>query len=242
VPVCPGGFGEVSRAAAAWANPERPAPILRKLPVLFVAAMLAVSTGVGPARSSVILSELCDPKNNPAYMTDRFIEIYNSGPDVVDLTGWSVVAVANNADACTWSLSGTIAVGQAKVCGYTTPSVPFVVNFPNASWNAFNSSGAAYNWNGNNDGAKLKNASGTVIDYVYAGAVALFTDSDMVRKSTVTSPNPVYTASEWTITPVLAATDGWRALDLMEEVRKRCPRPSRSTTCRPKATCGCSVP
>jgi endonuclease I len=167
--------------------------------------MFAVSVAVTPARSSVILSELCDPQTN--YTTDRFIEIYNTGPDAVDLTNWSVVAVGNGVDVATWTLSGTIAAGQARVMGYTTPVAVFTVNFPNAAWHAINSSGAAYNWNGKiNDGAKLKNASGAVIDLVVATG-DLFVDKDYVRNASITSPNSVYTPSEWTSTAVTLATD-----------------------------------
>ncbi len=180
-------------------------PSLRNLPALFVAVMFAVSVAVTPARSSIILSELCDPQSN--YTTDRFIEIYNTGPDAVNLTGWSVVAVANGVDGTSWTLSGSIAPGQARVLGYTTPVTAFTVNFPNAAWNAITSSGGAYNWNGKiGDGAKLKNASGTVIDLVVATG-DLFVDKDYVRNPTITSPNSVYTPSEWTATAVALATN-----------------------------------
>ncbi len=178
---------------------------MRNLPALFVAAMFAVSVAVTPARPGVLLSELCDPASN--YTTDRFIEIYNTGPDAVDLTSWSVVAVANGGDGTTWALSGTIAPGQAKVLGYTTPTTAFTVNFPNAAWNANSSSGGAYNWNGKvGDGAKLKNAGGTVIDIVVATGT-LFENSSLARNASVTSPNSVYTPSEWTATAVTLATD-----------------------------------
>ena len=170
-----------------------------------MAVTLAAAVGSSPARSSVILSELCDPQSN--YTTDRFIEIFNTGPDAVDLTSWSVVAMANGTEGTSWTLSGTVAPGQARVMGYTTPVTAFTVNFPNAAWNALTSSGGAYNWNGKiGDGAKLKNASGTVIDVVVATG-DLFNDKDYVRNANVTSPNSVYTPSEWTATPVTLATN-----------------------------------
>jgi hypothetical protein len=202
-----------TQAASRRSHPQGPRgqirkgapPSLRNSPALFVAVMFALSVAVTPARSSIILSELCDPQSN--YQTDRFIEIYNTGPDAVDLTSWSVVAVANGSDGTTWSLSGTIAAGQAKVLGYTTPVAVFTVNFPLAAWNAINSSGGAYNWNGKvGDGARLKDASGTVIDVVVATG-DLFVDKDYVRNSSVTSPNSVYTPSEWTATAVTLATN-----------------------------------
>ncbi len=177
---------------------------MRKPPLVALAALLLAALSFLPAHAGVFLSELCDPGSN--YQTDRFIEIYNSGPNAVDLTGWSVVAVANSADVLTWTLSGSIASGQAKVCGYTTPTTAFTVNFPSASWHANTSSGAAYNWNGQiGDGAKLKDNTGTVVDIVVATGT-LFKDADMVRIASVTSPNATYTPAEWTITAVTLAT------------------------------------
>jgi endonuclease I len=204
-PQHPGGVEEASPAGPRGQIRKGVPPSVRKLPALFVAVLFAASVATTPARSSIILSELCDPQSN--YTTDRFIEIFNTGPDAVDLTGWSVVAVANSADGTTWALSGTIAAGQAKVLGYTTPVTAFTVHFPNAAWNAINSSGGAYNWNGKiGDGAKLKNASGTVIDVVVATG-DLFNDKDYVRNASVTSPNSVYTPAEWTATAVTLATN-----------------------------------
>jgi hypothetical protein len=177
---------------------------VRRLPALLLTVTFALLLLSGPARAGLILSELCDPQSN--YTTDRFIEIYNSGPGAVDLTGWSVVAIANSLDVCTWTLSGTLPAGQARVVGYTTPTTAFTVDFPNASWNATTSSGAAYNWNGKiNDGAKLVNPSAVVVDKVLATG-DLFNDKDMVRNADITEPNATYTASEWTIAAVTLAT------------------------------------
>lgn len=178
---------------------------MRKLRALFAAALFAACAGVVPAHSAVILSELCDPQNN--YQTDRFIEIFNTGPDAVDLTNWSIVAVANNVDAVTWPLSGVLPAGQARVAGYTAPVTAFTVHFQSAAWHAKDNSGGAFNWNGKaGDGAKLRNAGGTVIDIVVATAT-LFENADLVRIPSVTNPNSVYTPSEWTSTAVLLATD-----------------------------------
>ncbi len=178
---------------------------MRRHPALLLGLTLAFSLSAIPARAGLFLSELCDPASN--YTTDRFIEIYNSGPGAVDLTGWAVVAIANDVDECTWSLSGSLPAGQARVMGYTAPVTAFTVNFPLASWNAFGSGGDAYNWNGKiNDGAKLLNPSAVIVDYIKAPAT-LFENSTIVRTPGVTDPNPVYTASEWTVTPVTLATD-----------------------------------
>lgn len=180
---------------------------MKKSPVVFLAAMLAASLAASAARADLILSELCDPQSN--YLTDRFIEIYNSGPAVVNLSGWSVIAIANGVDVETWPLTGTIAVGQALVCGAPNPATAFTVNFQKATWsqpvNPTN-----FNWNGQiNDGAKLVYFDGvttTIIDKVQATGT-LFKDAEMSRISTVSTPTPTYNPAEWTITPRLLATD-----------------------------------
>ena len=132
---------------------------MRKVASRLLGALVLLSVIIpAPVRSSVILSELCDPRLN--YATDRFIEIYNAGADPVDLTGWSLVAIANSVEAHTWALSGSIAPGQALVAGNSTTVTVFPVAFPSATW-----SGGNVNWNGKvGDGAKLLNGSGTVTD------------------------------------------------------------------------------
>jgi endonuclease I len=176
---------------------------MRKSPPSLPAALLAVlllAALAAPAGAAVFLSELCDPLNN--YTTDRFIEIYNSGPGDVDLTNWKIIAVANNVDANTWDLSGTIGAGQAKVAGSTAPVTVFPIHFASASWLV-----NYFNWNGKvGDGAKLVDNNNIVLDYVLAPGT-LFENSDMVRNANITGPNPVFNVAEWTITPVTLATD-----------------------------------
>jgi hypothetical protein len=123
---------------------------------------LAVSVpGFAPshAAADVLISELCDPHLN--YLTDRFIEIYNSGTAAVDLTGWSLVAMGNGVEEFTWQLSGSIDPGEALVAGDQTTVTVFPVAFPEETWSGNNG-----NWNGKvGDGAKLLNAGSAIIDY-----------------------------------------------------------------------------
>lgn len=174
---------------------------MRRLPALLVAAVLALSSLVAPSQAAVFLSELCDARDH--YTTDRFIEIHNSGPDAVDLTNWAVIAVANNVEVTTWTLSGSIAPGQTKVCGGPSTVTGFTVHFPSAVW----ATTAGYmNWNGKvGDGAKLRNASGAVIDIVVATGT-LFENMTLVRNASITGPNAVYTPSEWTATAAILAS------------------------------------
>lgn len=172
---------------------------------MFAAALLSLSLVATAARSAVFISELCDPQAN--YFTDRFIEIYNSGPTSVDLTGWTLVAVANGSNVHTWTLSGTIAAGTAKVAGNPAPVAAFAVDFPSALWVTNGTTGAAFNWNGStNDGARLLDASSVVQDFVVAPTASLFSDKDMVRNASIGTGSPVYVATEWTITAVTLAS------------------------------------
>ncbi|MCX5800846.1 MAG: endonuclease [Candidatus Eisenbacteria bacterium] len=171
--------------------------------IILLLAVALLVPGFTPSRaaSDVLISEMCDPRNN--YATDRFIEIYNSGSAAVDLAGWSLVAMGNGVEEFSWQLFGLVGPGEALVAGDQVTVTVFPVAFPNDAWSANNG-----NWNGKvGDGAKLLNASGTIIDYVVVNGTA-FENADYVRKPDVRAPNTTYTPSEWTSTPVNLATDG----------------------------------
>ncbi|HKI84586.1 MAG TPA: lamin tail domain-containing protein, partial [Candidatus Krumholzibacteria bacterium] len=158
-------------------------------------AMMGLLLIARVARADVFISELCDPRLN--YTSDRFIEIYNSGETGVDLTGWSVVAVGNGGDEFTWQLSGTIAAGDALVMGDATTVDLFTVDFADEAWS--DNDGL---WNGKvGDGAKLVDASSTIVDYVVVDATR-FENSDYVRAEGITSPNTSFDPNEWNATPV----------------------------------------
>ncbi len=165
-----------------------------------ITVLLVLSALAPAALGDVLISELCDPRTD--YLTDRYIEIYNSGPAVVDLSGWQIVAVGNGSDIFTWNLSGSIAVGQALVAGDATTVDVFQVDFPQEAW-----SDSDATWNGNvNDGAKLKNISGATVDNISVPSNN-FENATMVRVDTVTSPSAVFNLAEWTSTPVLTPTE-----------------------------------
>jgi endonuclease I len=162
---------------------------------------LIVLCAIFPIRlqAELLISELCDPRLD--YATDRFIEIYNADAEAADLSGWRLVAVANDADVFTWHLTGLIDSHQALVAGDATTAADFQVAFPDEAW-----SGSTGNWNGKaGDGAKLLDPYGVVVDYVVAVA-AEFENSDYVRNGDISEPNAVYTPGEWTSTAVDVAT------------------------------------
>jgi len=167
-----------------------------------VLALACLAVGLpARARADLLISEMCDPHLN--YLTDRFIEIYNTGDEPMDLTNWRLVAVANGVDVLTWQLSGSVDAGEALVAGDATTVIAFPVDFPDENWS--NSNG---NWNGKvGDGAKLVAPAGTIVDYAVVDATR-FENCDYVRDFWVTTPNPTFTPSEWTATPVEIPTEG----------------------------------
>ena len=166
---------------------------------LLAVVLMIIGPSIASAHS-VLISEMCDP--HLEYTTDRFIEIYNAGAVAVDLAGWSLVAVGNGGNIFTWSLNGTIDPGDALVAGDATTVTVFQVDFPDEAWSVSNGL-----WNGKiGDGAKLVDATATVIDYAVVAGTA-FENQDYVRNYGVVAPNTVYTPSEWTATPVEYATD-----------------------------------
>jgi endonuclease I len=168
---------------------------MKKVFAHLITLTLVLSVLTPTVRADVLLSELCDPRLD--YLTDRFIEIYNSGPGTVDLTGWQIVAVGNSADIFTWNLSGTIAPGAALVAGDQTTVDIFPVDFPDEAWSNNNST-----WNGKvGDGARLKNGSGAAVDDIVVNAV-VFENKTLVRNENISSPSPSYNPAEWTATPV----------------------------------------
>jgi endonuclease I len=172
---------------------------MRRIPVPFLAALLALAFAPAPASSGVFLSELCDPQNN--YQNDRYIEIYNPGPGAVDLTGWRIVAIGNNVDVNTWTLSGSIAAGEAKVAGSTAPVTSFPIHWASASWLTNYT-----NWNGNvGDGAKLIDHNNAILDQIVAPGSGLFENKTLVRAPSVTTGSPSYNSLEWSATPVLTS-------------------------------------
>ncbi len=138
---------------------------------------------------SLILSTLCDPKND--YRTNRYIQIFNAGTSIVDLSTWKVVAVANGSDIYTWNLSGTIKPGGVSTCG-DDGNTDFTPDFAPVDWSTSNG-----DWNGGDtDGAKLLNGS-TIVDDASSFSIG-FSDKVAYRNANISSPNTIFTAAEWT--------------------------------------------
>lgn len=172
-----------------------------KLPLPLLGALLALALPATAASQDLLLSELCDPRVN--YLEDRFIEFYNAGAAPVDLTGWSVVAIGNGGDIFTWNLSGSIAPGEALVCGDLSTVDNFQVDFADEAWSLNNST-----WNGKvGDGARLVAPGSIVVDEVVAPGT-LFENDDLVRDPSVGTGSASYVAAQWSATSVDLASEG----------------------------------
>lgn len=166
---------------------------------------------IGAVNAQVFISQNCDPKNN--YAADRFAEIYNPTGDAIDLTGWTLENIQAGSVSFTWTLSGSIAAGEALICGNADATGQTITPDITATW-------AGNSWNGKGiDGTILKNANGDVVDYaVQDDATGKFENAQMVRNSNITTPTSTYDATEWTFSAVddaVDATPGTHTVDLV---------------------------
>ncbi|GFD78508.1 hypothetical protein KUL118_13700 [Tenacibaculum sp. KUL118] len=154
----------------------------------------------GTTTNAIFFSELADPNNNA---NARFIELYNSGTDPIDLTGWTIRRYTNDATSSTSSidLSGkTIAGTSTFVIAKNAAELSSIYGVTAD----MESTSAAADSNGD-DQLELVDPSGTVIDIFGvigedgSGTNHEFEDGRAYRKASVTQGNPTYTFAEWDI-------------------------------------------
>ncbi|WP_435253789.1 DUF5689 domain-containing protein [Tenacibaculum sp. A30] len=154
----------------------------------------------GTTTNPIFFSELADPNNNA---NARFIELYNSGTDPIDLTGWTIRRYTNDATSSTSSidLSGkTIAATSTFVIAKNAAELSSIYGVTAD----MESTSAAADSNGD-DQLELVDPSGTVIDIFGvigedgSGTNHEFEDGRAYRKASVTQGNPTYTFAEWDI-------------------------------------------
>jgi len=157
--------------------------------------------GGGTTTNTIFFSELADPNNNP---NARFIELYNSGTDAIDLTGWVIRRYTNGNPESTSSIDltgSTINAGQAFVIAAQKDA--FETAFGFAPDLAAETGGPADS-NGD-DNIELVDPSGNVVDAFGVpgedgtGTNHEFEDGRANRKASVTQGNPTYTFAEWDI-------------------------------------------
>ena len=149
----------------------------------------------------VFFSELADPNNNAGA---RFVELYNSDSQSLDLNGWTIQRYtnANTEVSSTIDLSGmVIGSGGTLVISPNASEFEKVYGFPPDLGVGTNSPADS---NGD-DNLQLVDPFGTIIDVF--GVVGVdgsgtnheFEDGRAFRNVQISSGNPNYTFSEWTI-------------------------------------------
>jgi len=151
--------------------------------------------------SKVFISELADPDNNAAA---RFVELYNSDSEMLDLKGWTLrrYTNANTEVSSTIDLSGHVIEGKST----------FVIS-PNASefeivYGFLPDRGVSVNSpadSNGDDNLELVDPFGAIIDSFGvvgedgSGTNHEFEDGRAVRSENIVEANPIYTFSEWTV-------------------------------------------
>jgi|GEM_PF-2601216 len=122
---------------------------------------------------------------------EKFVQIYNADIIVINLEGWSLVAIIDGKVDCTWELSGTIKPGEAKTAG-DDKNRDFTPDFINDGWHPGDNK-----WNGSNDGILLYH-NDKLIDNAY-GTDFDWSDGLMVRNENAGNATSVFFENEWTV-------------------------------------------
>lgn len=145
----------------------------------------------------IMITEVADPKNKTSA---RFIELYNAGNGEVNLTGWKLNKYLNGATKVSGSplaLTGIVILpgGFAIIAGIDYKLL--FDNIPDIETTYISGNGDDVYELVDNTGARIdifgvigEDGNGTNWEYL---------DGRAVRKLTISSPNPVFTASEWLI-------------------------------------------
>ena len=149
--------------------------------------------------TTIFFSELADPNNNSAA---RFIEIYNSGTESVNLRNWQIKRFtnANTTSTVSIDLSGSIiSPNQAFVIASNAVEFENIYGFaPNLAAGT----GSPADSNGD-DNLVLIDPNGAIIDIF--GVIGEdgsntnheFEDGRALRNSSINQGNPIYIFSEW---------------------------------------------
>lgn len=163
------------------------------------------------ANAQLIITELADPNNNA---NARFVELTNIGQDSFDLTGYNLIRWTNGnadptGDGADLSSYGPVAAGEVLTFAKSSSTFESVYGFaPTAQL----TTGGVTDSNGD-DQIALRN--GTTIYDIFGvpgedgtGTAHEFEDGRAERKSTVTSPNPTWSSSEWNVDNDSGGGDG----------------------------------
>ena len=149
--------------------------------------------------TKLFISELADPDNNAGA---RFVELYNSDSELLDLKGWTLrrFTNANTEASSTIDLSGFVVEGNSTfVISPNALEFELVYGFQPDHYVSTNSPADS---NGD-DNLQLVDPFGNVIDSFGVvgedgtGTNHEFEDGRAVRNENVTAANPIFLFSEW---------------------------------------------
>jgi phosphatidylserine/phosphatidylglycerophosphate/cardiolipin synthase-like enzyme len=156
-------------------------------------------------RPKLLISEIADPAETggDAY---RFVELYNAGSETIDLAAdnWTLSKQVNGGSWYNIPLIGTLSPGAVWVVAYNSADFQDAYGFaPDQESSTVSGNGDdgwfLYYGGSRTNGILIDcygefDTDGTDTDWDYE-------DSRAERNNSVQQPNPVWTASEWTITP-----------------------------------------
>ncbi len=145
----------------------------------------------------IMITEVADPNNSTS---SRFVELYNAGDTAINLTGWKLNKYVNGSTSVSSSgvdLTGIIIEASAFVIIANTGYAATFLDTPTVETTYISGNG--------DDAYELVNSTGEVID-IYGvigedgtGTNWEYLDGRAVRNTTVSMPNTVFSANEWTI-------------------------------------------
>ncbi|NQX81502.1 MAG: lamin tail domain-containing protein [Flavobacteriaceae bacterium] len=165
---------------------------------------LTISDDDTVATGSLMISEIADPNDDAGA---RFIELYNSSDEDIELEGWSLRRYTNDKAEFTSSSvvtleAFTLAAGSTYVLSENQSA--FEAAYTSVVADMYIGSGGVSGSNGD-DNIELLNPAGEVIDVFGvpgedgSGTCHEFEDGRAVRNSDVAGPSPVFDPSQWTI-------------------------------------------
>jgi len=170
-----------------------------------ITAVLTISLSV-QAQDSLFISEIIDPEDD---YTGRFIELFNSGSELIDFSTTTCYLSRQSNGGTTWGdlqLTGTVAAGATFVIGGSGFEVLYGFVPDQESGILIGNGDDAYALftAGDHETGVLHDILG-VVDMDGTGEAWEYTDSRAVRLEEVLTPNTTWTATEWEIAPANVA-------------------------------------
>ncbi|MBN2615117.1 MAG: T9SS type A sorting domain-containing protein [Bacteroidales bacterium] len=158
------------------------------------------------ANTSLIISVVADPSDD---YNARFVEIYNLSSQTIDFDtyDWYLVKQVNGGTMYSYKLSGSILPSGTFVYGNSSNfsgAFGFDADIQDGNISGSGDDGYFLYFGGDATTGAIIDSYG-VIDQDGTGYPWEYTDSKAIRATSVSAPNPTWTASEWTIASAAVA-------------------------------------